>query len=118
MSENKDTEKVVVKPETMGAILKERLKEIGGEVPLHKLNRRARREHYRKTGERVIGSNLPRLNPEKINENVMKLLMATAKALGLRYNHWTKALVDRQGKVVRKIDFDNEVKEFKKRYGQ
>ena len=115
---NNDTEKVVVKPDTMGAILKERLKEIGGEVPLHKLNRKARREHYRKTGERVIGSNLPRLNPDKIRENVLKLLMATAKALGLRYSHFQKGLVDRQGKVVRAIDFDNEVKEFKKRYGQ
>jgi len=115
---NKDTEKVVVKPDTMGAILKERLKEIGGEVPLHKLNRKARREHFRKTGERVIGSNLPRLNPEKIEENVKKLLWATGKALGLRYNHWQKGFVDHQGKVVRAIDFDAEVKAFKKRYGQ
>lgn len=115
---NKDTEKVVVKPDTMGAILKERLKEIGGEVPLHKLNRRARREHFAKTGERVVGSNMPRLNPAKIHENVTKLLMATAKALGLRYSHWQKGLIDHSGKVVRPIDFDAEVKAFKKRYGQ
>lgn len=115
---NNDTEKVVVKPDTMGAILKERLKEIGGEVPLHKLNRRARREHFRKTGEKVIGSNFPRLNPEQIHKNVTNILMATAKAYGLRYSHWQKGLVDKQGTVVRKIDFDNEVKEFKKRFGQ
>lgn len=115
---NNDTEKVVVKPETMGAILKERLKEMGGEVPLHKQNRRARRLHYAKTGERVIGSNLPRLNPAQIHKNVTNILMATAKALGLRYSHWQKGLIDNQGKVVRPIDFDAEVKAFKKRYGQ
>ena len=115
---NNDTEKVVVKPETMGAILKERLKEMTGDVPLHKQNRRARRIHFAKTGERVVGSNLPRLKPEKINEHVTKILMATAKAYGLRYSPHQKGLVDRQGTVVRKIDFDNEVKEFKKRFGQ
>ena len=115
---NNDTEKVIVKPDTMGAILRERLKEIGGEVPLHKLNRRARREHYRKTGEKVVGSNMPRLNPDKIDDNVRKLLFATAQAMGLRYNVWLQAFVDKQGNQVRKIDFDAEVKTFKKRYGQ
>lgn len=113
---NNDTEKVVTKPETLGAIMAERVKEMGGVVPLHKMNRKARRAHYAQTGERVVGSNKPKLNPNKISENVRLRLYRIAQSMGLRYHPHYQQFVDSQGKARIKIDFNKEVEAYKKTF--
>jgi hypothetical protein len=113
---NNDTEKVVARPETMMGIIAERMKEVTGQVPLHKLNRKARRAHFAQTGERVVGSNRPQLNPSKIAENTRKLIWGYAQAMGLRYSPHQYGLVDSTGKVVQKIDFNAEMESYKKKF--
>lgn len=116
MQPDNNTEKVVSKPETIGAIMAERIKEMGGVVPLHKMNRKARRLHYLKTGEKVVGSNKPHLNPEKLEAKVHRRLFQVANAMGLRYNPWQKAFLDKRGKEVHKVDFEKEVEAFKQTF--